>query len=300
MRYIDTICINCEMSNNGWEIAQLDSSHVIRMDQSNYHAYCVYVSMFGEAFFTAQQLQSEGILDKPYKVAVVIPKIEVYKDCEPEDNLTRMKFILEKFVPPEKGIAITFYEHWQEKKVIKPFGMFYVWPFKEQWKRENCDDYVSVQTIDEVIGNVRYPNIENMYERVIKELDDNNIKYKHVGYKQTSEEMYNTLLKSKLLLSYTGTSYLISAGLGLPTVAFGDTPHSITDNYVNRKLQGSKELVPILTTAWGEWCIHAGKILHYDEINGLHNRPQSNTINIGKLETDRDYEILRNMLNVEL
>jgi hypothetical protein len=72
--------------------------------------------------------------------------------------------------------------------------------------------------------------------------------------------------------------------------------HSVTDNYINRKLQGSKDLVPVLTTAWGEWCIHSGKVLHYDKVNGLHNRPQSNTINIGKVETERDYEILRNAL----
>ena len=296
MRYIDTICINCEMSNNGWEIAQLDSSHVIRMDQSNYHAYCVYVSMFGEAFFTAQQLQSEGILDKPYKVAVVIPKIETFKDSEPEDNLTRMKFILEKFVPPEKGIAITFYEHWQEKKVIKPFGAFYVWPYKEQWDKDNCEDYVCVQTIDEIIGNVRYPGIEQTYGRLLKELDTIGIPYKFVGYKQPIADMYNILLKSRQLLSYTGTSYLIAGGLNLPTLAFGDNMHSITDNYIDRKLQGSKDLVPVLTTVWGEWCIHSGKILHYDRVNGIHNRPQSNTINIGKVETERDYEILRNTL----
>ena len=48
MKYINTLCINCEMSVSGKEIATLNSSHVIRMDQSNYHAYCVFISLFGE------------------------------------------------------------------------------------------------------------------------------------------------------------------------------------------------------------------------------------------------------------
>ena len=298
MKYIDTLCINCDMTSMSF--AQPESSHVIRMDQSNYHAYCFYACMFGEVFYTAQQLQSEGILTCSYKVAVVIPKIESFKDSEPEDNLTRMKFILNKFVPPEKGIAISFYEHWQEKKVIKPFGAFYVWPYKEQWNKDNCEDYICIQSIDEIVDNFRYPNIEKIYERMMKEVDSIGIPYKIVGYKQPIEDMYNTLLKSKLLLSYTGASYLIAGGLNLPTLAFGDNMHSVTDNYANRKLQGSKDLVPVLTTAWGEWCIHGGKILHYDKVNGLHNRPQSNTINIGKVETERDYEILRSAINVAL
>ena len=43
MKYINTLCINCDMSVSGKEIATLNSSHVIRMDQSNYHAYCDFI-----------------------------------------------------------------------------------------------------------------------------------------------------------------------------------------------------------------------------------------------------------------
>jgi len=298
MRYIDTLCINCEMSNSGWEIAQLNSSHVIRFDNNNYHAYCPFVSMFGDVFFTAQQLQSEGILDRPYKVAVVIPKIEKFKKEDAEDNFTRMKFILNNFIPPKYGIAITFYEHWQEKKVQKPFGPFVMWPYKDQWKKENSDNYITIQRVEEIEDNINYPNAKEIFNRIVDECDKLAVKYKFVDYTTSMNELYNTLLKSKLLISYTGCSYYIAGGLNLPTLGFGDHRYSMTDNYVNRKHQGSKKLVPTLTTAWGEWCIHHGKILHYDEINGLHNRPQNNTINIGKVETERDYTLLRsNILN---
>lgn len=293
MKYIDTLCINCEMSNSGWEIAQLNSSHVIRLDQNNYHAYCIFISMFGEAFFTAQQLQSEGILDRPYKVAVVIPKIEKFKDEDPEDNLTRIKYILNNFVPPKHGIAITFYEHWQEKKVQKPFGPFIVWPYKESWK--NTDDFVTLANVDEIENNVLYPNSKEIYNRIINELNELSIEYKTVDYTTPIDELFNTLRKTKLLISYPGCAYYIAGGLGTPCLGFSDNRLTMTDNYINRKHQGSKDLVPTLTTAWGEWCLHHGKIVHFDK-NNLHNRPQSNTINIGKLETERDYEVLRNSI----
>jgi len=297
MRYIDTLCINCEMSNSGWEIAQTNSSHVIRLDRNSEHAYCPFITMLGEVFFTAHQLQTEGILDRPYKVAVILPKIEKFKEEDAEDNLTRIKFFINKFLPPKHGIAITFYEHWQETKVQKPFGAFFIWPYKDQWKKENTEDYITIQRVEEIENNHNYPNSREQFDRVIKECDSLGVKYKTVDYTTPIEELYNTLLKSKLLISYTGCSYYIAGGMGLPTLAFGKHPFSKTDNYTERKLQGSNELVPVLTTAWGEYHIHSGKILHYDEIKGLHNQPQSNTINIGNVETERDYEILRNTIH---
>lgn len=281
------------MSNSGWEIAQLNSSHVIRMDVGQYHSYPVFISLFGEVFHIAQQLQSEGILDRPYKVAVVIPKIESYKNREPEDNLTRMMFILNKFVPPEKGIAITFYEHWQEKKVIKPFGTSWVWPYKDQWDKNKCEDYVVLQNIDGLDNDWRFTNIEKTYSRIIDELDVLAIDYKVVGYHMKIEEVYHTLLNSKLLIAPPGSSYVLAGGLGLPTLAFGHDWFAVTDNYVMKKPMGTKELIPVLYTGWGNWAQNDTKIVHFDKENGLHNRPQSNTINIGKFETDRDYEILR-------
>ena len=42
--------------------------------------------------------------------------------------------------------------------------------------------------------------------------------------------------------------------------------------------------------------VHQGKIIHYNKEKGITNEPQRNTINIGSLITDRDYEILRTSL----
>jgi len=296
MKYIDTICVNCEMSNSGWEIGQPNSSHVIRMDKNSYHAYCIFICVLGELFYTAQQLQSEGILDRPYKASIIIPKIEIFKGVQPEDNLTRIKFLIDKMIPPEKGIAITFYEHWQEKKVQRPYGTFVIWPYKEQWNLNNCEDYVAIQKIDGIENSLNYPGIVQTYERVLKELDDLGIDYKFVGYHQKIEDLYETILKSKLLLSYTGCSYYIAGGMGLPTLAFGDRYTSLTDNYIMKKHTGQKVKSPTLFTAWGNQILSNAKLVHYDLENGLHNRPQSNTLNIGAFKTERDFEILRNQL----
>jgi hypothetical protein len=283
------------MSNSGWEISQLNSSHVIRLDENNYHAYCIFISMFGEAFYTAQQLQSEGILDRPYKVAVVIPRIEKFKEEDAEDNLTRMKFIINNFVPPKHGIAITFYEHWQEKKVQKPYGPFVMWPYKKQWDKNKAEDYVTIQRVEEIENNVLYPNSKEIYDRIIEELKGLSIEYKTVDYTTPIEELFDTLLKTKLLISYPGSSYYIAGGLGTPCLGFGDNRLSITDNYEMRKHQGSKKLVPTLMTAWGNWCLHHGKIVQFKN-DELYNAPQTTTLNIGKVETLRDIQVLRNSL----
>ena len=296
MKYIDTLCINCEMSNSGREIGHPSSSHVIRLDRNNYHAYCIFVSVIGELFYTAQNLQEENILDGPYKATIILPKVEIFKDVQPEDNLTRIMFLINKMVPPEKGIAITFYEHWQEKKVQRPYGAFYVWPYKDQWNKNNCEDYVCVQDVESMTGKPYQPDIDKVFERIVNELNNLGIKYKLVGYEQPIEEMYNTLLKSKMLLSYTGASYYIAGGMGLPTLAFGKRDTSVTDNYILKKHQDTKTLQKTLSTAWGNHVLNFTKIIHFDKNKGLHNRPQSNTINIGAFETEREFEILRNQL----
>lgn len=292
MKYIETVNLNCDVNS----VPSPSDSHVIRMDSNSYHAYCIFICVIGELYYTAQQLQSEGILNEPYKASIILPKVEVFKNRQPEDNLTRIKFLLSKFVPPEKGISISFYEHWQEKKAQRPYGTFVVWPYEDQWNKDNCQEYVAVQKIDGVEDSLNYPGIVQTYERVLSELDTLGIEYKLVGYHQKIEELYNTILNSKLLLSYTGCSYYIAGGMNLPTLAFGDRYVSLTDNYIMKKHVGRKTPVPTLFTAWGNQVLSNSKLVHYDKVNGIHNRPQSNTVNIGKVETERDYEILRKAL----
>jgi hypothetical protein len=292
MKYIETVNLNCDVNS----VPSPSDSHVIRMDSNSYHAYCIFICVIGELYYTAQQLQSEGILNEPYKASIIIPKVEVFKNRQPEDNLTRIKFLLSKFVPPEKGISISFYEHWQEKKVQRPYGTFVVWPYEDQWNKDNCQEYVAVQKIDGIEDSINYPGIVETYERVLAELDILGIEYKLVGYHQKIEELYNTILNSKMLLSYTGCSYYIAGGMNLPTLAFGDRYTSLTDNYVMKKHSGRKTTVPTLFTAWGNQVLSNAKLVHYEKVNGLHNRPQSNTLNIGAVKTERDYEILRNEL----
>jgi hypothetical protein len=302
MKHVETLYINCE--DNG-HMPRLNNSHVQRLDQYNYHAYSIFVSHISNIFFNAQNLQSEGILNEPYCASIVIPKVESFKG-QFEDNLTRIKYIANNFVPPKNGVIISLYEHWQDNKVLTPYNTSIVWPYKKQWDKENAKDYVCLQTVTE--KNIEHKgsyakNAEAVeeYKRIVNELNTLGIEYKNVSYDMRIDSVFKLLLSSRALISYSGATYYLAGGLNVPTIAFGNEhsnfmEHTITDNYTKVKLQGSKELVDVLKTGWGKEWSHQGKIIHYNKEKGITNEPQRNTINIGSLITDRDYEILRTSL----
>jgi DNA polymerase III delta prime subunit len=284
--------LNCEeyYCEEKYSPPTVGDSHVIRMNKKDYHAYCIFICNIGELFFTAQQLQSEGALDGPYRATIVLPKVETYDKhgVQPEDNLTRIKFLLNSFVPPEKGIIVTLCEHWQEKHIMTPYGTFWLWPYKRQWKKENTENYVAVQSVKEIVDHKAQPDIVEIHEKVIKELDDSKIQYKLVGYHLTIEELFDTLLKSKMLLTATSCSYYIAGGLNVPTIAYG-----------KRNAQTDSDTVKNFT-AWGNTFLSNAKLIHYDEANGIHNRPQNYITNIGEVKTDKEYNILRSRLMNEI
>jgi len=252
MKHIETLCINCEDDSK----TNTHNSHVIRLSKKEHHAYAIFISKIGEVFFIAQQLQSEGVLDGPYRLTIIIPKIECF-ETQPETNLSRIKFIVNNFVPPSKGIIITFVEHQQSHYVLWPYSAFWVWPYKDQWQKENTEDYVAIQSVKKIINQSHRNDLYKLFENLIDDLETRNINYKFVGYDQTIEELYNTILKSKLLFSPASCSYYIAGGLNVPTY-----------NYDTSNVYG-----------WGMTCLVKEKLLHYDQTKGIHNRAVSNLVN---------------------
>ena len=139
-------------------IPELHNSDVIRLDNRNFQAYNIFISLIGEVFFKAERLQSNNILDKPYSVSLVIPKIKKFKEEDAEDNLTRIEYIVNNFVAPRNGIIISIYEAVENIKIITPFYSFVVWPFKKQWekRKDNHQEYVTIQSIDSIKDNKNY------------------------------------------------------------------------------------------------------------------------------------------------
>ena len=297
MRYCKTLYINCKEKKH---IPELHNSDVIRLDNRNFQAYGIFISLIGEVFFKAERLQSNNILDKPYSVSLVIPKIEKFKEEDVENNLTRIEYIVNNFVAPKNGIVISIYEAVENVKIITPFDFFVVWPFKKQWEKRkgNHKNYVTIQSIDSIKNNNNYnfERIEKTYNTILKELNNIGLDYKLVDYRMSIETVFDILLNTELFFSWSGGCYYLAGGLNVPTLGFGDGPLTQMNNFASLMPPGREFKDKILRTCWGESFMHPRRIVHYDKQKGIHQRAQSNTFNIGSVETKEEIQFLRDKL----
>ena len=189
------------------------------------------------------------------------------------------------------GVIISIYEHSQKNKTRTHYWLSTIWPFKNKWNKNNTEDYIALQPPAFEKDSRNYPDIDLIYERVVKELNNHGEKVVYVGYENTIEENIKLLTKCRLLVSYTGCSYYLAAGLNVPTITYGSNKWSITDNYEYRKNANGDSYCSTLITHWGSPGHSINKIMHYDDEKGIYHKPQSYTTNVGKMETDRDYQI---------
>ena len=293
MKLIETLYINCKHSYSLTVNPQ--NSHVLRLDKNNEHAYGVLYTHISNLYGLIENLQEEGILHNPspYHVTIVFNKIEKFKPDRNETNLDILKYLINNLFPPVNGVIISVYEHPQQNKSRTHFWLSTIWPFKNKWNENNTEDYIALQPPVFMKDPINYPGIELIYERVVKELNKLGENVVYVGYENTIEQNIKLLTKCRLLVSYTGCSYYLAAGLNVPTITYGPNKYCITDNYEYRKSAEGDIYRATLISHWESPGHSINKIMHYDDEKGIHHKPQTYTVNIGKVETDRDYQILR-------
>ena len=94
MEYLSTSHIGCD----GTDIVVPGDSHTIRFDSKCMYAYATLLSLIHEVFHLADVTARENNRDTPYKVAVLIQRVEKRKSSDPETNLDRIKWIFENSV----------------------------------------------------------------------------------------------------------------------------------------------------------------------------------------------------------
>jgi len=310
MKYIKTLYINTESTG---ERNDLSSSYVEILPYFHHHAYNWSVYVLGKVFFLSERLQSSGILDGPYKVSIIFPTIEKFKESDSETNLERWEFICNNFLPPSKGIIISFYNQEKdvEDKTIDFHGAWYNWPYKDkwQWSLNEKQDYVVIQEVEEAIvgkyknyvdnslKHFRYYNLGEIYNRIIKELEVCGIKYKIINYKTSVEETFTLLSKCKMYLTYTGGAIYLAGGMNVPTYSFGDNPWaSIEKTPINMPLGWEFTKKRFTDSLWGRLHVTPWKVFHYNKEMGVHQTSQKYITNIGKFETEEERNILMDIL----
>lgn len=303
---LESLFINNECDQSGSKIPTLRNSQIELLPYFHNHGYNYMVFCLGKIFFTAQRLQSQNILDDAYKVSIVFPKIKKFKDEDSETNFQRWEFICNNFLPPEKGISISFYDRNDDRKnrLLDFHGGFYIWPYKDewQWKEKNKQDYVVLQNVEEATAHDKnkYDNqLIYQQERIIKELDRCKIRYELVDYKTPIEKLFKLLLNCKMLITYYGCSYYIAAGMNVPTLSFGSTSWSAI-KHTNKFNFGGFEYTKkdFFETNWGNLFVKPWNVFHYDKEVGIHQKAQNYITNIGKVENEEEYKILRDKLEV--
>jgi len=292
MKYCETLYINCESNH----VPALHNSEVIRFDNRNYHAYGTFTALLGHLFFKAYRIQDNGLLNQPYSASVILPKIEKFKEQDPEDNLTRLKYIANNFVPPKHGLIISIYEAMEHIKCITPNDFFVIWPFIKQWT--GGGNYVVLQDIKptEKNNNYDYDIIKNTYNNILNELNNLGIEYKIIDYTIPIATACDLLRNAKLFITWCGGCNFLSGALNIPTLVFGHNPAAEIDNYVDVKLLGRPFKNKVLKTMWGETLIHQERIVHFNKEEGIHHSGQKHTTNIGNVMSEKEVNILREKL----
>ena len=291
MKLIETLYINCK--HNYSSTVNPQNSHVLRFDKKNEHAYGIFYTHISNLYGMIENLQDEGILPAPhpYHVSIIFNQIRKFKPLRSETNLDILKYFINNLFPPVNGVIISIYEHPQQNQSRSHFWLSTIWPFKNKWDNNNKDDYIALQPPENLEDARNYPEIDLIYKRVVERLNQLGEKTVYVGYENTVDQNIKLLTKCRLLVTYTGCSYYLAAGLNVPTISYGPNKWSITDNYEYRKLANGDIYRATLVSHWGSPGHSINKIMHYDDEKGIYHKAQSYTINVGKLETDRDYEI---------
>ena len=298
MEYINTIYINCRRGH----VPELHNSEVIRFDTRNCHGYALFAGLFGSLFAKAFRLQESGILEKPYCASIVLPRIEKFKEEDPETNMERIRFILKNLVPPKKGIIISIYLAEENQKFITPFTLDTIWSFKNRWENIRTQEFVVIQDIKDVKNNKKHHldwkkgtiSVDN----IKRELDSVNVPYEVIDYSTSIQKVFYLLLNCKMFLTPHSGAYFLAAGLNTPTVCFGESVYSKTNDYLETNNIGLKLKEKVLSTPWGRgpYNQHAGRITIGNGETIYQGKQEYTKANIGNVENNEDYDVLRKMI----
>ena len=217
MEYLSTSHIGC----NGTDIVVPGDSHTIRFDSKCMYAYATLLSLIHEVFHLADVTARENNRDTPYKVAVLIQRVEKRKSSDPETTLDRIKWIFENSAPPKGGMIVSFYHSPNIQRSITTQYMFnYLWPFKERWIGD--ENYVTFQKLEDNLYDQKKNYSMPHQEMVLDKLETYGYNVRFVDYCTPIEELCKLLKHAKAHFTYTGATYYFAGTMGMPVIAFGE------------------------------------------------------------------------------
>jgi hypothetical protein len=271
MKHIQTIykgIANCTTR------AQPHSSELVRFSYLECHPYAPMISLLGSPLAKAQLYWQENILNKPYRVAVVVPSTAdcKFKPSDPETMLDRILWLIDNMADPSCGAIVSVYTTDTIDNVFDATYSFNtLWHTKKLWTAGSDSRFITLQAHSEI--NHNSPNtghrcfIEDYVSivRYYAELLDYDVV--EVDYSTPINELYNLMLNTKSHFSYVGSTGYFSGLTKTPTVWFGNMPNGLNTVQVHRHKTASldaplEEMIPF--SVWNHNGTPGGHTLMYN------------------------------------
>jgi len=182
-------------------------------------------------FFYAQLLQQEGLLDKPYKLALIFFKgilENIYEDILEkkinEHNAFTIKdtiyFFLNNMLPPEKGIIVSIYTSDTMDNTIPPYEDFRcITPMQDELLWKGDGDYITFQDAENSNPGTKQRFLNHENKEIIQQIDKiSKYPVKRITYAMGEERIFHFLKHAKFHVSYPGGTYYSAAMINCPTI----------------------------------------------------------------------------------
>lgn len=227
MKHIETIYLGCD---NTGEHASIDN-HIIKFDTGTSHAHATILSHFGSILFLCQTLSQENVLNKPFKICVLIHDDLIDRKIKEVNNNTidgTIRWFMQNWHPPACGIIFSMYSYKTLLgiEIQERWSSQVIWPLQQKWQSTRSGNYITVHMPEEKLLSRPSSKIDDLLKtgqlqviQQIQELCDIDVKY--VDYIMHEDDLFNILSKSKMHFTYPGATYYSAGIINLPTVCYG-------------------------------------------------------------------------------
>lgn len=301
VEHLKTIYINCESDGKRAELGQ---SYIVRFDRHSIHTVVTQVSKIGKMFCDVHLMQQDGLMRSTDIVNIVLlltPACfwNIYGHKDSESSVDRIYWMINNFKLPNIGMRISVYTGEEmDINIDGTFSLFWLWPTKEQWDKNNTENYITFQKPEANPNKVSWNriNIKKCINTIETYASEKNLDIKYLDYTQKYEDVYRTLLKAKAHFSYTGSFYSLAPHIGIPTIGIGRPAkdHSILyRNPFADTMDLSERYMDIKNHLYGRTISDSGRVQHLFPDGKLYNYPVISMIDTNS--PDHIKEIIDNL-----
>lgn len=228
--------INTE--DNGY-VPTFKDSHVTFLSIGSCIAWGDLIHNIGTQFLYAQLCSPFS--DGPFHACIVATIDDIHKKFKPEDDDTTFEVIdqiINALHEPDKGIILSLYniphnninvnfkdkaiEGGRSDNINFPWRTDCFWPFKKQFRYNGAEsNYISLHLTEENSWAEKKEYNRSIEEKMMKVLKLYNFNIKPISYSTNFSKVLDTVINSKVFLTYDGGGTTVAQSSGTPHMSWG-------------------------------------------------------------------------------